>query len=184
MEEEKIDPGHRGVRNVFRIVGPIIALAGLIFIIVGIVGFFSGFGLGSPKYVWCPFVGMPLLFVGTVLSVLGYMGRLARYQAGEIAPIGKDTFNYMADGTKEGIKTVARAIGEGLGGSLAGGGAAAGEPQTKVRCHKCNALAEENAKFCSECGAPVSKTKCCPQCNELNDPDAKFCDNCGNNFTR
>ncbi|MBN2271824.1 MAG: zinc-ribbon domain-containing protein, partial [Sedimentisphaerales bacterium] len=55
--------------------------------------------------------------------------------------------------------------------------------KTKIRCHKCNALLEEDAKFCSKCGAPLSKTKPCPQCRELNDPDAKFCDNCGHDFS-
>jgi len=182
MEEEKIDPGHRGVRNVLRVVGPIVALTGLVFIIVGVVSFFSAFGgSGRPEYAWCPFVGMPLLFVGAVLSSLGYMGKLARYQAGEIAPVGKDTFNYMADGTQEGVKTVARAIGEGLGGGISAA-ASGGPEQTKVRCHKCNSIEDEDAKFCSNCGAPISKTKSCPQCSELNDPDAKFCDNCGHNF--
>jgi RNA polymerase subunit RPABC4/transcription elongation factor Spt4 len=38
------------------------------------------------------------------------------------------------------------------------------------------------AKFCSECGAAMEKSKACPNCKELNDPDAKFCDNCGNTF--
>jgi len=182
MQEENIDPGHRAVRNILRVVGPIFALIGLIFTIVGFVGFFSAFGSSEePKCVWCPFVGMPLLFVGLVLSSMGYMGKVFRYQAGEIAPVGKDTFNYMADGTKDGIKTVAKAIGEGLGGAL-GGAAAAGPPQTRVRCHKCNSLVEEDSKFCGNCGAAVAKTRPCPQCRELNDPDAKFCDNCGHKF--
>ncbi|MBN2269438.1 MAG: hypothetical protein JXN61_02425, partial [Sedimentisphaerales bacterium] len=127
MEEEKIDPGHRGVRNILRIVGPIVAITGLIFIVVGFSSVFASHG--SPKYAWCPFVGMPLLFVGIVLSSMGYMSKIARYQAGEIAPVGKDTFNYMADGTKDGIKSVATAIGQGIGAGL-GGTAAAGAQKT------------------------------------------------------
>ena len=183
MEEEKIDPGHGGIRDVLRVVGPIVAVIGLIFGIVGIASFFSAFGgSGPPRQFWCAFVGMPLLAVGIALTKFGYMGKFARYVAGEIAPVGKDTFNYMADGTKDGIKTVAKAIGEGLGGAL-GGAAAAGPARTKVRCHKCNSLVAEDSKFCGNCGAAVAKTKACPQCSELNDPDAKFCDNCGHNFT-
>ncbi|MCK4294662.1 MAG: zinc-ribbon domain-containing protein [Planctomycetes bacterium] len=183
MEEEKIDPGHRGIRDVLRVVGPIVAAIGLIFIIVGMVSFFSAFGSfgRGPSHFWCVFVGMPLLGVGILLTKFGYIGKVARYVAGEIAPVGKDTFNYMADGTKDGVKTVARAIGEGLGGGL-GGAVAAPRQETKVRCHKCNTLVEEDAKFCSKCGSAVAKTKSCPQCSELNDPDAKFCDNCGHNF--
>jgi RNA polymerase subunit RPABC4/transcription elongation factor Spt4 len=177
MEEEKIDAGHTGLRNVFRILGPVIAVTGLIFIVVGLVSFFSAFGgFEPPRYFWCAFIGMPTLFVGLLLCKLGYMGKVARYVAGEIAPVGKDTINYMAKGTREGVKTVAQAIGEGLS---AGGTA---EQQTKVRCHKCNNLIEEAAKFCSKCGTALAKTKPCPTCKELNDPDAKFCDNCGFEF--
>ena len=183
MEEEKIDPGHRGIRDALRVIGPIVAVVGLIFAIVGIASFFSAFGgSGPPRHFWCAFIGLPLLGIGIALTKFGYMGKVARYVAGEIAPVGKDTFNYMADGTKDGVKTLATAVGQGLGAGMAGAAAAAGSQQTKIRCHKCNALLEEEAKFCSKCGAPLSKTKPCPKCSELNDPDAKFCDNCGQNF--
>lgn len=184
MEEEKIDPGHRGMRNTFRIIGPIVLVTGLIFIIVGVASLLSSAGsFGPPKHAWCMFVGMPLLFVGGVLSIMGYMGKIARYHAGESAPVLKDTFNYMAEGTKDGVKTLATAIGSGLGAGIAGAsGAAAGGQETKVRCHKCNEVNDADAKFCNECGAPLSKSKPCPQCSELNDGDAKFCDNCGHNF--
>jgi len=178
MEEEKIDPGHGGVRSVLRVVGPIVGLTGLIFMIVGVVSFFSAFGgSGGPKYFWCCFVGIPLMFVGGVLTQFAYMGKVARYAAGEMAPVAKDTFNYMADGTQDGVRTFARAIGEGLGDGMAGGGQG-----TMIRCHKCNNLVEEDAKFCGDCGSAVSKSKTCPACSELNDPDAKFCDDCGHRF--
>jgi RNA polymerase subunit RPABC4/transcription elongation factor Spt4 len=177
MEEEKIDRGHKGLRDSFRVLGPVVALTGLIFIVVGMVSFFSAFGgFEPPRHFWCVFVGMPILFVGLLLCKLGYMGRVARYVAGEIAPVGKDTINYMAEGTKEGIKTVATAIGEGLRGT------GTNEQETMVRCHKCNNLEEAGAKFCSACGAALGKTKACPTCKELNDPDEKFCDNCGYEF--
>jgi len=35
MEEEKIDPGHSGLRNVFRVLGPVMLLVGLLFIVIG-----------------------------------------------------------------------------------------------------------------------------------------------------
>ena len=105
------------------------------------------------------------------------MGKVMRYGAQEIAPVAKDTFNYMAEGTSEGVKTMASALGQGLReGGLAGGSG------TMVRCHKCNALVPDDAKFCNECGQSLGKTKSCPGCQELNDPDARFCDNCGHAF--
>jgi ribosomal protein L40E len=175
MSDRQIDPGHSSVRDTLRIVGPIVALAGLGFMIVGLVDFFSAFGGdGPPRLFWCFFVGIPLLGVGGAMTQFAFMGKVARYIAQESAPVAKDTFNYMAEGTKDGIRTVAGAIGQGLREGGPGGGS-----QTTVRCHKCNALLPAEAKFCSQCGQAVGKTRPCPQCHELNDPDARFCDNCG-----
>jgi RNA polymerase subunit RPABC4/transcription elongation factor Spt4 len=176
MEEEKIDPGHKETRNVLRIAGPVVAVAGLVFIVIGLGSFFAAFGsFGPPRYFWCAFVGMPLLAIGGAITSFGYIGRVARYKAGEVAPVGKDVFNYLAEGSKEGVKAVASAVGEGLG--IAGGAG-----KTKVRCRKCGHLDEEDAKFCSSCGQGLTKSKSCPTCRELNDPDAGFCDKCGYRF--
>jgi ribosomal protein L40E len=181
MHDKQIDPGHKSIRNVLRIVGPIVTAIGLILILIGFVSFFRSVGsFGPPKYAWCPFVGMPLLFVGIVMTSAGYMGKMMRYQAQEVAPVAKDTLNYMADGTRDGIKTVAGAIGQGL---REGGFGSSSSTETKVRCHKCNALNEVDAKFCSRCGQALTKSKPCPQCSEMNDPDARFCDNCGHAYT-
>lgn len=177
MPINQIDPGHNSVRNILRVAGPVVTLIGLGFLIVGLVDFFRAFGgAGEPRLFWCGFVGMPLLFVGLVLSSYGYMGKVMRYAAEEMAPPSKDTFNYMAEGTREGVKTMAGAIGQGLREGGWGGA------QTVVRCHKCNALAPAEAKFCGQCGQPLGKTRPCPNCHELNDPDARFCDNCGHTF--
>jgi RNA polymerase subunit RPABC4/transcription elongation factor Spt4 len=171
--ENQIDPDHKEKRGILRVIGPLILVVGLIFLIVGMVSFFSSFGgFAPPRYFWCCFVGLPLMWLGGVLSSAGFMGAAARYVAGESAPVAKDTFNYMADGTKEGVKQVAMAVGEGL---AAGG---IGKP-VQLRCHKCNQLNDADSKYCKECGTSLLKSKACPACNELNDPDAKFCDNCG-----
>lgn len=177
-EEQKIDPKHSGRRRFFRVVGPLTALTGVVLVGVSIATFFSG---DAFAYTWCPFVGMPLIFIGGVMSMFGYAGAVARYQAAEIAPVGKDAFNYMARGTADGVKTMASALGaglaEGMGGAGAGGGAR--QPATVVRCHKCNADNDADARFCNQCGAALVKSTPCPACGELNDPDARFCDNCG-----
>ena len=110
------------------------------------------------------------------MTAWGFMGAVFRYQAAEIAPVGKDTFNYLAAGTKDGVKTVAGAIGAGLSEGL-GGREPAAATQAR-RCHKCGADNDADAKFCDRCGAALAKTAC-PGCGEVNDPDAKFCDNCG-----
>ena len=180
-DETRIDPKHARVRPVLRVLGPIILVAGIVLLALGLIGFFMAFGKAEmPRFLWCPFVGVPLIFVGVVMTGAGYAGAVARYQAGEIAPVAKDPFNYMADGTSDGIKTVASAIGEGLRDGL-DGAALPGAAQTaeKVRCHQCNILNDADARFCDRCGTAVEKSAPCPSCGELNDPDARFCDNCG-----
>lgn len=138
----QIDQHHETKRTTLRIAGPIIAGIGLIFIIVGTATFFAG----DTRLFWCNFVGVPLLFVGAAMSGLGFMGAMQRYAAGESAPVAKDTLNYVADGTQEGVKTVARAVGEGLREAAAPG----------VRCPKCNQLNPTSAKFCNNCGSALA----------------------------
>lgn len=173
-------PRHHEVRSFLRFGGPLVLLIGVIFAAVGMISFFSAFGGGGPpQYFWCAFIGLPLIALGSFLSKMGFLGAVGRYVAGEAAPVAKDTFNYMADGTSDGVRTVAKAIGEGI--ASAGGGSAAA--QSIVRCHKCNEDNDADAKFCKSCGAPLAKSKACSSCGELNDPDARFCDNCGTEYT-
>jgi hypothetical protein len=102
-EEEKIDPRHSSRRAVLRVLGPALTLLGLVLIIIAMVSFFFSFGtFGAPRYFWCFFAGIPLLFVGLVMSQYGYFGLIFRYIAGEAASVQKDAFNYLADGTSRG----------------------------------------------------------------------------------
>jgi len=108
-------PRHRGIRRFLRIVGPIVALVGLGFLTVGLISFFSAFnGGGSPRFFWCGFVGIPLLFVGGAMCLFGFMGAIARYSAAEHVPVATDAINDLADGTQGAVKTVARAVTEGV----------------------------------------------------------------------
>jgi hypothetical protein len=174
-DEERINPGHMQVRRVLRLAGPIVLGLGVVLMMVGLGSFFSSFGsFESPRYFWCCFLGMPLVMVGLVMCQFGFMGAITRYQVGEIAPVGKDTFNYMADGTKDGVQTVASAIGSGLSQGMSGAA-------TTARCPKCGHSNDTDAKFCDECGSALLKT--CPACGESNDGDAKFCDACGTGFS-
>jgi hypothetical protein len=172
---KEIDPSHQQKRKVLRLIGPLLLATGGVFMIVAFVDFARAMGSfgGPPKLFWCFFIGMPLLWLGFVLSSAGFAGAAQRYMAGETAPVAKDTVNYLADGTKESVKTLATAAGEGF---ASGTGLA---KAVLVRCHKCNETNEANAKFCKSCGAALAKMKPCPSCNELNDPDARFCDHCG-----
>jgi hypothetical protein len=173
-EEEKINPGHTQVRFVLRFVGPLVLAIGLLFVAVGFGSFFSSMGsFEPPRYFWCAFAGMPLIFAGGVMCQYAFLGAVLRYQAGEAAPVGKDTFNYLAEGTQGGVRTMASAFGAGLNEGIAG---ASGTEATQA-CPACGHPNDTDAKFCDDCGAAMSKA--CPSCGQTNDGDAKFCDRCG-----
>lgn len=116
MDESKLQSRqHFKVRNLLRVVGPLTVVVGLTLIIVGFGSFFAAFGsFHPPRFIWCAFAGMPLLFVGTVMCRFGYLGALQRYVAGESAPVVKDVVNYMGEGVQPAVKAVAKAITEGI----------------------------------------------------------------------
>ena len=177
VQMNPIDRDHSSKRTVLRIIGPILLLIGILFMLVGFVDFIAAMsGFGMPRLFWCFFIGIPFMFVGGALSIYGFMGSVARYSAGEMAPVAKDTFNYMAEGTEEGVQTVASAIGKGLSDGLTAGGP---PRDIAVRCPRCNTVTGEDSRYCPACGSPMLKACACPQCGELNDADARFCDNCG-----
>ena len=82
---------------------------------VGFGSFFASFGsFEPPRYFWCAFVGMPLLFVGIAMCMYGYLGSFYRYVAGESAPVAKDVVNYMGENIQPGVKAVTKAATEGV----------------------------------------------------------------------
>ena len=107
-------PGQNSIRKGLRVAGPAIFLVGLLcFIIAAISLFASAGGGGMPHLFWLGFVGLPLMFVGGVLCQFGFMGAVARFMAGEAAPVAVDTVNYMAEETKGAVETVAKAAAKG-----------------------------------------------------------------------
>lgn len=169
-----LDPEHENKRRIVRAVGPIVLVTGLVFTVIGLGSFFSALGsFEQPRYFWCAFIGLPLMAIGGAICKFAFMGLAGRFIANEVAPVGKDVANYMADGTKDAVRDVATAIGEGLSS------AQGGREVSVVRCQKCNADNEADSNFCKSCGAGLRKSVACSDCGELNDADARFCDNCG-----
>ena len=169
-----IDPGHEDRRRPLRIIGPAVAGIGLVFTIIGFVSFFASFGTHeSPRYFWCLFVGLPLTAVGVMVSMFAFLGTFTRYTANEVAPVGKDVVNYMAAGTKDAVRDMASAVGEGFRA-----GNAAGETKTTLHCPKCRAANDSEAHFCKACGAALG-ARPCDNCGHVNAMDARFCESCG-----
>lgn len=181
-ENPIVGPGHSWVRDLLRVVGPAVLGVGLLLIVVGVGSFFSTFNsfgtgnFGPPKYFWCAFVGMPVLFVGGVLCMGGYSAVVHRYMAGEMAPVAKDTFNYMAHGTRDGVRDLASALGEGIAAGVAG--TREHSTEGEAACPTCGATSPVGAQFCSGCGASFLAASC-SSCGGPLVAGAKFCHRCG-----
>ena len=122
------EPAQNSIRTLLRIAGPVIFLAGLVCTIIGTISFFVSFGsFGMPHYFWLAFIGLPLMFVGGVLCQFGFFGAVARFIAGESAPVAADTINYMAEETKGGVETVAKAAAKGVVEGIDAGHAESGQ---------------------------------------------------------
>lgn len=142
MEKKQfISNEHVKARSIFRIIGPIVLLTGIVCIVIATVEFFTLDFFEEPQLFWLAFVGMPIVFVGFILSGLGYGSIVAKYQSREMAPVARDTFNYLAGETTEGVEKIARAVKTGNSSVV-----------TVKACGSCNHINQLDAKYCNECG--------------------------------
>jgi hypothetical protein len=117
MHDDQLkSPHHNSIRIVLRVGGPIVLLVGLLFVAIAMISIFSSAGSfdGPPRFFWCGFVGLPLMFVGGVMCQFGYLADVARFMSAEASPVAKDTANYLGEGIQPGAKAVAKAITEGV----------------------------------------------------------------------
>ena len=168
----RINPHHQTQRSGLRLLGGVLVVVGGIFTAIGLISFFSAFGGGGfPSLFWCAFVGLPLLGFGTMLLKMGYMGSIARYVAGEAAPVAGDTLNYLADETQGSVRKMSAAVAAGLRGDA--------DATATARCGSCGHDNDHDARFCDQCGSALQVANTCGQCGKVNDDDARFCDGCG-----
>ncbi|HOB74181.1 MAG TPA: zinc ribbon domain-containing protein [Phycisphaerae bacterium] len=169
----QIDPDHESTRDALRVVGPLIAVVGGLFALVGFVSFFSSFGsFEPPRFFWCAFVGLPLLGFGVMITKAGYMGKIARYKSAEITPVATDTLKYAARESQDSIRQIAKAVHDGIAGAQPA-------PPAELACLRCLHKNDPDARFCSQCGSALVRPQECSNCGHGNDFDANFCDNCG-----
>ncbi|MBM6618775.1 zinc ribbon domain-containing protein [Bacillus suaedaesalsae] len=166
MKSDKfITDEHVKTRTLFRFLGPVVFIGGLLCMIIAFIDFFSLQPFEEPEKFWLFFVGMPVSFVGFILTGFGYGSTVAKYQAREYAPVAKDTFNYLAKETSEGLSVISKSVKQ--------------DPslQQHVTCPRCQNQNAATSNFCDECG--TSLVQACKSCNHVNDHDARFCTNCG-----
>jgi ribosomal protein L40E len=179
----RIDDNHNEKRAMFRIIGLLTLIIGAIFLIIGAVDFFSSatttLSLGpigdltvnnGPHLFWCIFVGIILLFIGGVLTGVGFMGSALRYEAAEMAPVANDVINYMADGTKDSIETISKSIHKGISKE---------DNIELLICSSCSTSNSGDSKYCNNCGALLNKPLLCTSCGKENPINSKFCRICG-----
>ena len=106
------------------------------------------------------FLGFALVFVGISCLSYAYMGKVARYTASEIAPVKKDTANYLIDGTKDEISDLFHKI----------------KGQTIVNCPYCGDENDPDAIYCDYCGRKLRVT--C-DCGTENQAGSRYCKKCG-----
>ena len=164
-KEPKIGyPDQARKRKALRIVGFVFVAIGTLLIGVGLISMMGAMYGGFPSLFFLFFLGIPLEFAGAVCLMLGYFGAVSRFQAGESAPVAKDTANYFLDGTRnETAKTIGEAVME--------------SKEQGPLCPKCGMRNEVGAVYCDHCGAAL--TKKCPHCGEINDGDSSYCRKCG-----
>jgi len=166
---QPLAPDHSSQRRALRLIGGVMLVAGIPFMLVGLINFFGAFGgSGSADLFWCVLVGLLLISYGARLLKLGYLGSIARYVASEAAPVAAETTDYLAANTTGAVRTVTRAVASGLREGMAGA----------LTCAACGAGNDGGARFCNQCGAHLAAPATCA-CGAANAAGARFCQRCG-----
>ena len=171
-------PRHSEIRGLLRAVGVVLVIVGGILALIGFVDFFASFGsFRPPRLFGCAFAGLGLLGVGMAICRYAFLGAVARYVPGEVAPVATDTLDYVGEEGAEGIEAVAGAVGRGL---RAASDENEDESPGDVTCPTCHTPNAPDARFCKQCGAELQRK--CAHCGGTSAPDARFCDDCGRRF--
>ncbi len=132
-------------RNSFRMFGVVLVGTALVLIVMGGLDFFGTVNsFGPPTKFWMFFVGIPMLAVGGWFLQAGFAGAGARYIAGELSPVARDTAEYLTDGKGIGNLGVTP-------GSTPQAGAAGGP-----YCRSCGTRNDVDARFCDSCGTTMA----------------------------
>ena len=149
MDKEQ-KPEQQKTNLILRIVGGVIAAAGLLMAIFGFVDIASVSESGEMPRIWLLMVGLPGIAIGGMLLMLSFRrvgsGNGANAPGGHISPAAVTL--------------------------------SAHRPRAAAVCPFCGEAIDADAQFCDKCGNPLSKF--CPDCGEANSLDACFCKKCGN----
>lgn len=139
-------PGQQGARMTFRVVGPLLLVAALGLLAVGLQDLFStGDSFEGPHRFWMVFVGILMLGPAGWCLQAGFLGAASRFVAGETTPVIKESAAYLSDGWC--ILGVGRTVDDGDQASSA----------TGPFCSRCGVHNDADASFCDGCGAALAR---------------------------
>ena len=148
MDKEQ-KPEQQKTNLILRIVGGVIAAAGLLMAIFGFVDIASVSESGEMPRIWLLMVGLPGIAIGGMLLMLSFRrvgsGNVVNSPGGRISPAAVNP--------------------------------SAPRQRAAVVCPFCGEAIDADAQFCDKCGKPLCKF--CPDCGEANSLDACFCKKCG-----
>ena len=156
---------HNITKIILKILGIMILIAGLACMIIGVTNFFKSANTHeSPRLFYFTFIGMPLMFVGSVMLSFAFKREVTRYIKNESVPVIneatkelKPSFNVIADSFKT-------------------------DTNNTYICNKCGAKNPTDSNFCNNCGTQL-KIKC-PKCGDINPNNSNFCNNCGESLKK
>ena len=144
MKKEPFIPKkHLQLKTLFRRLGPLLIVSGVVCVITAMLDLFT-LDLEEPKHFWLFFIGIPVIFIGFIVTYAGYGQDAAKYMSREMAPVASETFNYITEETQEGLETVAKAVQRGKV-----------EVVQAKQCSSFHTLNKIDANFCNECGASI-----------------------------
>jgi hypothetical protein len=118
------------MRSAFRIGGLLVLAVGVTFSVMGFLALFGTMNDttsdGPPSQFFLAFAGLPLMAVGGWLLQAGFGGAAARFAAGELAPVAKDTIDYVKS------------------------------ERTGPYCSRCGVQNDTGARFCDSCGTALA----------------------------
>jgi hypothetical protein len=122
-------------RKTLQILGPMLIIVGITLVVIAVRDMPNLSADGGMGKFGLAFIGIPVLFVGAVISQIGFM-----------KPMSELVVTETADAASHGAHNIAKAAMRGV--NEAGGL----NSNIKIRCRACGELDDEHAKFCSGCG--------------------------------
>lgn len=156
----KDNKNHLRTKQILKIVGICLLVAGAALTITGFASFFVAFGTGEmPSLFWCAFIGLPLLAVGSSLTSLGFRREFTGYLKDETVPVINEAGQEIAPAVSAITSAVKSADG-----------------QEDDACPFCGKSNDDGAKFCRHCGKALYAV--CPKCGATV-RCGQYCDKCG-----